>query len=470
MLSASALLCTHCNTKRYQRVSFVGCEFAFECPECGALHLFYESLHYDLNTHFIEEVWNRYSGYWLNGALYPYKNRSGQVVEGFNKVLSTITPDSSSIGIEKIKLSKKDQRGKFFIGSLLHDHYQEALRPLYHMKGYVKAQKQNTYNIAIIPKNKSFEGLLVQHERLRGVDEVWAVPFNMRARWPHIHSEEDVKVSWELNHAITKELHQLEGIGYTISKRAGAVPNGRQILKEMLEPTLPIVLKDSRGQTLYDTYVGILCKGDSSQRAGLCLKEQFEKIVELVIAHNRKPLLIATTKHEVAQITSLKVDIPHIEVLSIEQQAQLYRDHIEFVIGTNCSGCNIPCLYEVPMLTFVKERKFPDDFYCFARMASKFDKQNPPWFAHLEKPDNVTEQLVDTAYPVDIEQYADLIKQQFAQYLPQRKRLNAKEFIEEGYRDNEIGKMLGITSRAVAKRRKKLFKIFKEKYLEYINE
>lgn len=432
MISKTCLKCRCCNERRYPFVKFIGTEFAFECSCCGALHLFYESLHFDIEENFKQETWNRYIGYWQNGKLEVQSNVSKSVIDSFTLLLQNQRVDEV-IEIQQIKLSNRERNGKFFIASMLHDHFQEALRAVYQMKGHIEAKTFDAYNILIVPLDRRFKFLLEEKAKLKGIDEVWVVPFDKRLRWPYINSVKDASFSWSTHSAIQSLLDKCEGLGVTITKRAGAVPNGKEILKNLLEPLKPQPLYDNSGQLLTGKYVGILFKQPSSNRAGLFKAEQFEHIKTFITNYQQKPLLVLTNENDRNKVEKLNLSIPYVYVPEVCSQAQVFKEHIRLVIGTNCSGCNIPCLYDIPLFSFAKGRRFPDDFYCFARMASKYDPDQKPWFAALEKPDTVYEQPVELEDEIEILKFKNELEKLLEQCKKNSVSTKGKQYLENGY-------------------------------------
>lgn len=431
MISSTALTCRNCAQQRYPIVKAIGGEFAFECPCCGALHLFFESIHFDLEEHFADPRWSRYVGFYYKNKMYPAGGVGEVDARRFARLLRRYSANSGSLEI--VKLSEKYDNGKYFVASMLHDHFQEAFRAVYHMQARV-ASNTDEYKILIVPNDGRFDFLLEEASKLKGVDEVWIIPFETRQRWPFANSPDDVESSWVLSNTLQKEFDRRDGIATIISKRAGAVPNGKQILRNLLEPLNPKPLYDVDQNLLTDRYLAILVKQDSSDRAGLYSRRQFKKIAEYSRTIGLLPLIVATGMREALKVKSFGLDIPIVFVPTIAEQAQLFRNNVAFVIGTNCSGCNIPCLYDLPLIAFAKERTFPDDFYCFARMASRYDKNAPPWYGNLEKADSVLEIEVPKEQKINIEDYHDQILDWLIKYakVPSHK-YQGRTVIEEGY-------------------------------------
>lgn len=408
MISVNAFVCRQCGEERYQKVLFIGLEFAFQCPCCEAIHLFYENIHYDINDHFNNAPWSRYIGYWYQRKLFSHSAIKEEIVEKFKRLIEG-RHNHDEDQIIKHRLSNKVPNGKFFVTSMLHDHFQEAFRALYHMKGHLSSKYNDTYNVLIVPKTDLFSWLLQEPLKIKGIDEVWEVPFARCHRWPFANKDEDVKASWEVCNEVQKALDKLEGIGTVINKRAGAIPNGKQIIKELLEPLNPKPLRDSRGDYLKGTYVGVLFKSETAERAGLWKASHFQEISVIVKDIDLKPLLIIVTQSDLDRVKQLDQPIPYLFAPTVLQQAQVFRNNIHFVIGTNCSGCNLPALYDLPMYVFAKGRTYPDDFYCFSRMASKFDKKQP-WNGAFEKADNIHEEAIPLEKPLQIILYRERIQ------------------------------------------------------------
>ena len=323
--------------------------------------------------------------------------------------------------VKKIILSDKKDNGKYFIGSCFHDHFQEAFRGLYHLHGHIRSKRDvETYNILIVPDTDQFDFILEEENKQKGIDQIWVVPFAKKYRWPFINSIEDAKVAQQSDNAITECLDQLDGMVEVVTKRPGPTKEGKDLLKFLLEPQQDPLLLNNRGEPLDGGYLALLLHTDDDKRAGLNTKQQFDQIQQCLSEEVRnRLLLIATTDSELKKAKEAD-SLPYVFLDKITSQAQFYKNHCFGVIGSNCSGCNIPALYNLPILTFVKERAFPDDFYCFARMASKYNKDSIPWNGELEKADNILEVSVPSGSVTSPSEYEERIQSWYIEFISKK--------------------------------------------------
>jgi hypothetical protein len=109
--------------------------------------------------------------------------------------------------------------------------------------------------------------------------------------------------------------------------------------------------------------------------------------------------LIACTEQE--EQLCKRTSEPTLSAKTLQEQVVFYEHFCIGVIGTNGSGCNIPCLYDLPLLSFAKSKFFPHDFYCMGRLASTYDCSKALG-GELHKPESVVEVRCDPNKPTSI--------------------------------------------------------------------
>ena len=183
-----------------------------------------------------------------------------------------------------------------------------------------------------------------------------------------------------------------------ISKGLGPCRLGKDALKELLFCE-KFELRTSKGHLIEDKRVGILVRNDSPNRAGFESENQIKEVCDFVRKFGFKPLLIACAEQEerICKRTSEST----LSAKNLQEQVMFYEHFCLGVIGTNGSGCNIPCLYNLPLLSFAKSRFFPDDFYCMGRLSSPYDCSKA-FGGELSKPESVVEVRCDPNKPTSI--------------------------------------------------------------------
>jgi hypothetical protein len=174
-----------------------------------------------------------------------------------------------------------------------------------------------------------------------------------------------------------------------VSKRPGPMKQGTKPIKDLLYVPKR-ELRDNKNRLIDGKYLAILIRNDYPSRAGLETTSQIQEICEAIKNQGFKPVIIACDNREEDICKLLTLDDPIIIAKNLEEQVIFYNEHCYGLIGTNCSGCNLPVLYSIPMFILAKTRFFPDDFYCMGRILSPHDC-NKLFNGDLTKPDNVKE-------------------------------------------------------------------------------
>jgi hypothetical protein len=299
-------------------------------------------------------------------------------------------PHAGEVDVDVIKLSKKfaDNRQFFIANAIANDHFQECFRAVVRMKDHISTlESKSSYNILIT--DKKMDICLQPVSKLEGVDEIWRVKnWNRNQTMWHLSERiEEYHDAIALGNTISKMLDGLNGKTMAISKGLGPCLQGKTALKELLF-TEKFDLKTNDGQLIEGKHVGILVRNDSSGRAGFESENQIKEVCDFVRKFGFKPLLVACTEQE-EQICK-RTSEPTLSAKNLQEQVVFYEHFCLSVIGTNGSGCNIPCLYNLPLLSFAKGRFFPDDFYCMGRLSSPYDCSKA-FGGELSKPDSVVE-------------------------------------------------------------------------------
>jgi hypothetical protein len=391
MISIDTFLCPACKEERYQRVIFLAGEFAYECPCCNSLHIFYENLFPRFQDNFLHDKrWCRYVGTFSEDRFVVVANP--KIAEKYIRICQNFKrAEKRLLKVERTILSQKLDTGRYYIGSAYTDHFQEALRGFVRLHEQTQSPSSNlTRNVLILPSDSTYDFIRNDPDKLSGIDEIWSVPLEKKYRWPWLHTENDLKEALSCSYAVTSLLDTLVGTGEVVSKRSGPLPGGKEALKVLLESPVSATLRDNRNTELLGPYVAVLIHVDTNERAGLETIEQLESVVTWIYSCFENPLLIATMEHENDIAKSFQA-CPSVYLPTVQEQLLFYREFCKGVVGANGSGCNIPALYDLPIFAFVKKRGFPDDFYCFGRMASTYKKAAIPWCGDVEKAENIIE-------------------------------------------------------------------------------
>jgi hypothetical protein len=310
----------------------------------------------------------------------------------------------SSVGevdVDVIKLSKKEKNNrKFFIANAItNGHFQECFRAVVRMKEHISALESNSsYNILII--DKKMDICLEPISKLEGVDEIWRVKNWNRNQtvWHVSEKPEDIDEAIALSNTTTSMLNEFDGKCMAISKSSSPCRLGKKGLKDLLF-TEKFNLKTTSEQLIECKYIGILIRNDFLHRAGFESENQIKEVCDFVRKFGFKPLLIACTEQE-EQICK-RTSEPTLSAKTLQEQVVFYEHFCIGVIGTNGSGCNIPCLYDLPLLSFAKGRFYPHDFYCMGRLASTYDCSKA-FGGELFKPESVVEVRCEPNKPTSI--------------------------------------------------------------------
>lgn len=420
MLTASnSFICPNCNTQDHQEILFIGSEFSYRCKNCQTYHLFLENLYWDFVQNFKYQgcgsyKWylNRYIGSltndkkWIDTYVKHSNERNDFVANAaqhskvfFEKILN-IKPDQQC-KIEVKNLSDKIMYGKtvYIANAICSDHFQDCLRAVVRMKEHtIKPISSHTYNILILDKKTQF--CIDPTEKINGLDEAWIVDWSPKMTWCYgMNHLNDLKESLSLNNAITQKLYAINNFAYAISKDCSPTIYGNQPILDLFY-LKDFKLYDQNNRMIENKYVAILIHADGNIRAGLGSQEQLIETYEIIQSYGFEPMIIACADNEEQIVKNMK-DYNILIAKNIKQQICFYSRYCLGVVGTNCSGCNIPCLYRLPVFTMAKERSFPDDFYCMGRLLSPYDCTTG-FNGDLTKPRTVTEIKIDNLLATSI--------------------------------------------------------------------
>jgi hypothetical protein len=314
------------------------------------------------------------------------------------------------VDVDVIKLSQKitDNRQFFVANAVTNHHFQECFRAVVRMKDHISTlESKSSYNILIT--DKKMDICLQPASKLDGVDEIWRVKnwATNQSVWHVTEKPEEINNAIALGNTISKMLDRLDGKAMAISKGLGPCRLGKKAIKELLFCE-KFKLRTTKGHLIEGKYIGILVRNDLPDRAGFESEGQIKEVCEFVRKFGLKPLLIACNDQE-EQICK-RVSEPSISAKTLQEQVMFYEHFCLGVIGTNGSGCNIPCLYDLPLFSLAKSRFFPDDFYCMGRLASIYDCSKL-FGAELYKPESVVEVRCDPNRPTSIKNHLKLAKQ-----------------------------------------------------------
>lgn len=416
MITNSKFLCPICKKEDHQKVLFLGSEFSYKCINCSATHCFNENLYWDFVGNFRKHGCGDYK--WKLSRYVGTMKKSEWYSE--DKDLCLTTPQDAfnikklrlafeklvglhdgEVDVDVMKLSPKsaDNRQFFIANAITNDHFQECFRAVVRMKDHISTlESKSSYNILIT--DKKMDICLQPVSKLEGVDEVWRVKnWNRNQTMWHLSERpEYINDAIALGNTISKMLDCLDGYAMAISKGVGPCRQGKAALKELLF-TEKFELRTTKGNLIEGKHIGILVRNDSSNRAGFESENQIKEVCEFVENFGFKPLLIACTDQE-EQICK-GTSAPSLSAKTLQEQVVFYENFCLGVIGTNGSGCNIPCLYDLPLLSFAKSRFFPDDFYCMGRLSSPYDCSKA-FGGELSKQEYVVEIRCDPNKPTSV--------------------------------------------------------------------
>ena len=412
MISSSDFECPNCGKTSKHKIIFLGSEFSCQCKECESVHCLLENLYWDFTDNFRKHGCGEYK--WKLSRCIGTRTKEGNWIEKedlihtvnqkdityllskslqktFDILIESMDEDFDPIEIETIKLSDKNHYDSCFVANAISTyHFQDCFRAVVRMKEHLEnPDSKRSYNIFICDKKMSV--CMSPISKLQGIDEIWIVPsWSRKSSWWHVkHQPDDYKESVALSQAMNKKLESLACESKAISKSCSPTAFGNDLIKNLLHVE-DMDLFSSSGEKLDRKYIVILARKYDEERAAFASSSQLDEVCKFVRNFGFTPLVLATSHEEEKICEELKNRERILRADELEKQVALYKYHCYGVIGTNCSGCNIPCLYELPLLAFAKVRPFPDDFYCMGRLASPYDCSvgfNGPLF----KPDTVTE-------------------------------------------------------------------------------
>lgn len=421
MISNSKLFCPICKKEDHQKVIFLGSEFSYRCINCSATHCFVENPYWDFTDNFKEHgcgdyKWklSRYVGT-VKNSEWSFEDkdlclRTPQDVYNMKKLRVAFEKlggtHTGEVDVDVVKISEKrsDNRQFFVANAVTNHHFQECFRAVVRMKDHTStSESKSSYNILII--DKKMDICLNPVSKLDGVDEIWRVKnwSENQSVWHVSERPEEIEDSLALGNTISKMLDGLDGKAMAISKGLGPCRLGKAALKELLFCE-KFELRTTKGHLIEDKHVGILVRNDSLDRAGFESEKQIREVCKFVDNFGFKPLLIACTEQE-EQICK-RTSESTLSAKNLQEQVVFYEHFCLGVIGTNGSGCNIPCLFDLPLLSFAKSRFFPDDFYCMGRLSSPYDCSKA-FGGELSKPESVVEIRCDPSKPTSIMDHLD---------------------------------------------------------------
>jgi hypothetical protein len=257
----------------------------------------------------------------------------------------------------------------------------------------------SSYNVLILDKKTKF--CLKPLNKMNGLDEIWYVDWSVNYSWDWgMKNLENIKESIMFSNSINKKLKEFSGHARTISKSPFPSIYGTQPIKDIFSIKNNLKLKSVSNQIVNKKYIAVLIHPDNQNRSGFASEKQIKDVCNKIKQFNLDVILLACTDFEEKTAKSVHGE----EVLvakSLEKQALFFQNYCLGVVGTNCSGCNLPCLYQIPLFTLAKKRYFPDDFYSMSRLLSTYDC-SASFFGDLSKPTSVTEIKIDENKPTDI--------------------------------------------------------------------
>ena len=416
MITSVKFTCPVCKNTDPQKVLFLGSEFSYQCLNCSAVHCFVENLYWDFTDNFkfhggSDYKWklSRYAGTrsvdgeWFfdpkdicSRTPFDVSNMQKWRV-AFDKLIQA--PSSGEVKVNVIKLSERSPKGLIFIANAVtNEHFQECFRAVVRMKEHLATEESKfSYNILLM--DKKMDVCMQPMSKLKGVDEIWYVNWDKKQSLGYAAENPGaIQEAVALASTINRLLDSLEGEARIISKKASPCILGVQALKDLLSSEI-VTLRTASGDLIEGKQIAVLVRSDKPERAGFSTEKQLKDVCNFVRKFGYKPLLIACS--EIEEEICKSVSEPALFAKSLIEQVVFYENYCCGVIGTNGSGCNIPCLYEIPLLSFAKSRFFPDDFYCMGRLASSYDS-SAAFYGKLSKPDSVIEIKVNQNSPTSI--------------------------------------------------------------------
>jgi hypothetical protein len=423
MITLTSFECPNCKKEDNQEVLFIGSEFSYKCSHCGAVHCFLESLFWDFTQNFKNNgcrnyKWNinRYIGTfngekWIGDDLLDPEKEGDYISSSrkkarnfFSKVLVGEKDDIGDLNLFTIKMSDKKSNKLLYVASAIHgNHFQDCLRAVVKMKEHTLSPEScSSYNVLILDKKTKF--CLKPLNKMNGLDEIWYVDWSVNYSWDWgMKNLENIKESIMFSNSINKKLKEFSGYARTISKSPFPSIYGTQPIKDIFRIKNNLKLKNVSNQVVDKKYIAVLVHPDNQNRSGFASEKQIKDVCNIIKQFNLDVILLACTDFEEKTARSVQGE----EILiakSLEKQAFFFQNYCLGVVGTNCSGCNIPCLYQIPLFALAKKRSFPDDFYSMGRLLSEYDCSSA-FFGDLKKPNSVTEIKIDENKPTDILDY-----------------------------------------------------------------
>jgi hypothetical protein len=423
MLTLTNFKCPNCNKEDHQKILFIGSEFSYKCIHCSAVHCFLENIFWDFTQNFTDNgcgsyKWkiNRYIGTfdgekWSGDELvalempgdYVSCSRTNAMLF-FSKAISQNQEETRHTRVCSIKLSNKPKKDLVYIANAIHgNHFQDCLRAVIRMKEHILSpESMDSYNILILDSKTKF--CLKPLNKMSGLDEIWYVDWSIKATWDWgMKNLDNISESLALTNSINRKLDEFSVQARAISKSSFPSIYGTQPIKDLFRIKDAFKLKNTINQVINKKYIAILIHPDNQNRSGFHSEKQIKDVCNIIKQFKLNVILLACTNFEEEIAKSVHGE----EVLvakKLEKQALFFQKYCIGVVGTNCSGCNLPCLYKIPLFTLAKKRYFPDDFYSMGRLLSTYDC-NAAFFGDLSKPSSVTEIKIDENNPTNIEEY-----------------------------------------------------------------
>ena len=413
MFTKEAFSCPNCRVKQLQRIVFLGSEFSYECPTCLSMHIFTQNLYADFQDNFrshgcIDRPWSlsRYIGSlnrdgtwtatptWLGRTVADRMNCS-QIKRAAAELVQAMGETTDRLAVLKRPGPGVTGRPRLFVAdAMCNAHFQDCLRGVVRMRERLVSGDVDDGTLLIV--GPSMELFFREADaRLAGIDDVWFVPeWTATMDWLYIaRRPDDVTAAAVLAATITEELDRLECGARALSKRPGPTPHGNGLIRELLATDAALELRDTRGERIETPHVAVLVHSDGRHRAGFQNARQLGEAYQTIARKGLRPVIVACSPSEEEACAGL-VEERLLVLRTLEQQAAFYARWCQAVVGTNCSGCNLPCLYGLPVFALAKGRRFPDDFYCMGRMLSPYDCRHL-FNGELTKPDSVVEVGID---------------------------------------------------------------------------
>jgi hypothetical protein len=392
---------------------FLGSEFSYECPTCRSVHVFAENLFPDFPDNFRshgcgERPWSvsRYvgtlnrDGTWTATLPGMRDTAADRLTCARTRRAAAALVRTMTDTTERLAVLKRPDRGVagrprlFVANAASNDHFQDCLRGVVRMKERLVSRDADGGTLLLVgPAMELF--FREADARLAGIDDVWFVPgWTSAMDWLYLaRRPDDVAAAAVLAATITEQLDRLEGRAQAVSKRPGPTSHGSMLIRDLLATDPGFQLRDTRGERIDAPHVAVLVHSDGRHRAGFHTARQLREACHAIAAKGLRPVVVACSPSEAAACAGL-VEERVLVLRTIEQQAAFYSRWCRAVVGTNCSGCNLPCLYGLPVFALAKGRRFPDDFYCMGRMLSPYDCRYL-FNGDLTKPDSVVEIGID---------------------------------------------------------------------------